>query len=222
MQNKEVADKFMPEPDPEQVLSWLRERLTPSIHARHHVVTEVVPEGFPAYVRVFHPWWLEEAPGLRRTWREMAEAACVRFHGELTSRLLRQEVLNPPVGEQWETTEAEADADTRQELVRILSDSTAPGQAVFFSYELGRRLNDEEPLVWKSSLSSLEAVRGHTGEDYGGPEHWWPEDRSWVVACDWDLSSTYVACSEKLADYLIRSDRIEAHRVAPTAYIHGT
>ncbi|QHC21020.1 hypothetical protein [Streptomyces sp. GS7] len=222
MDNTEMTDEFAAEPDPTQELAWLHERLTPSTDVRQHVVTEVVPEGFPAYVRVFHSWWLEEVPGLRRTWQEMAEAAGARYHGELTDGPLGQEVLNPPIGEQWETTGAEADADTRQGLVEILSDATAPGQAVFFSYELARSLQDEEPIVWKSSLTGLEAVRAHTGEDYGGPEHWWPEDRTWVVACDWDLTSTYVACSEELAERLVRSDRVEALRVAPTARIDGT
>ncbi|WP_157880094.1 hypothetical protein [Streptomyces natalensis] len=217
-----MTNKFVAEPDPTQELAWLRERLTPEVDVRQHVVTEIVPEGFPAYVRVFHSWWLEEVPGLRRTWREMAEASGAPFHGELSGGPLRHEMLNPPVGEQWETTGAEADADTRRGLVGILSDATASGQAVFFSYELAKSLWDEEPIVWKSSLTALEAVRAHTGEEYGGPEHWWPADRSWVVACDWDLTSTYVACSEELAELLVRSDRIEALRVAPTARIDGT
>lgn len=152
----------------------------------------------------------------------MAEAAGAQYHGELTGGPLGQEVLNPPVGEQWETTGAEADTNTRQGLAEILSDATAPGQAVFFSYELAKSLCDEEPVVWKSSLTGLEAVRAHTGEEYGGPEHWWPADRSWVVACDWDLNSTYVACSEELAELLVRGNRIEALRVAPTTCIDGT
>ncbi|MGW2813895.1 hypothetical protein [Streptomyces sp. NPDC001415] len=217
-----MTDGFVAEPDPDQELSWLHKRLTPETDVRQHVVTEIVPEGFPAYVRVFHSWWLEEVPGLRRTWREMAEAADAQYHSELTAGPLRQEMLNPPVGEQWETSEGDADADTRQKLVEILSDATTPGQAVFFSYELAKSLHREEPIVWKSTLTGLEAVRAHTGEEYGGPEHWWPADRSWVVACDWDLTSTYVACSEELAERLVRSDRLEALRVDPTTRIDGT
>src|SRR5438067_1879571 len=105
MENTEMTDRFVAEPDPARELAWLRERLTPETDGRQHVVTEVVPEGFPAYVRVFHSWWLEEVPGLRRTWREMAEAVGAEFHGELSSGTLRPEMLNPPVGAQWETSE---------------------------------------------------------------------------------------------------------------------
>ncbi|WP_438484790.1 hypothetical protein [Streptomyces sp. S186] len=206
-------------PDAKGALAWLHERLTPSTDVWEHVVTEVVPEGFSAYVRVFHAWTVEEDPGLRRTWREMAEAAGVHYHGELAGGPLRQEMLTPPVGEQWETPDAEADLVTRRGLAEILAGATAPDQGICFSYELARTLFGKEPMVWKSSLSALEAVRTHMGEEHGGPEHWWPEDRSWVVGCDWDLCSTYIACSEELAEKLVRSDLVEALRVAPTARV---
>ncbi|MEU4201206.1 hypothetical protein AB0F64_14795 [Streptomyces sp. NPDC026294] len=212
-------DDILAVPDPERALRWLHERLTPGTDAGRHVVTELVPEGYPAYVRVFHTWTLEEIPGLRRTWREMAAASGAHFHGELMGGAVRREVLSPPVGEQWEVFDGEPDPATRQGLVEILSAATAADQRVFYSYELARELRGEETLVWTSSLSGLEAVRARTGEEYAGPEHWWPEDRGWVVACDWDLCSTYVACSEALAERLVGSDLIEAVRVAPAVRV---
>ncbi|WP_143179671.1 hypothetical protein [Streptomyces yunnanensis] len=219
MENAPKTDEIEAVPDAKGALAWLHERLTPSTDVWEHVVTEVVPEGFSAYVRVFHAWTVEEDPGLRRTWREMAEAAGACYHGELVGGPLRQEIFTPPVGDQWETTEGEADPVTRRGLADVLMGATAPGQGTYFSYELSRTFFDEETLVWKSSLPALEAVRSQTGEEYAGPEHWWPEDRSWVVGCDWDLCSTYIACSEELADQLVRSDLVEALRVAPTARV---
>ena len=47
------------------------------------------------------------------------------------------------------------------------------------------------------------------------PQLWWPDDRSWIVATEIDLVSTYIACSERLADELMAADQIEAIRVEP-------
>lgn len=47
------------------------------------------------------------------------------------------------------------------------------------------------------------------------PQLWWPDDRSWVVATEIDLVSTYVACSHPLADALMADDELEAIRVEP-------
>ena len=47
------------------------------------------------------------------------------------------------------------------------------------------------------------------------PQLWWPDDRSWIVATEIDLVSTYIACSGQLADELMSDDQIEAIRVEP-------
>jgi hypothetical protein len=40
------------------------------------------------------------------------------------------------------------------------------------------------------------------GVDLVGPEYVWPVDRSWVVNTDYDLASTYLACSQATATAL--------------------
>ena len=47
------------------------------------------------------------------------------------------------------------------------------------------------------------------------PQLWWPDDRSWIVATEIDLVSTYIAGSRELADELMADDQLEAIRVEP-------
>jgi hypothetical protein len=206
-------------PEPDKALSWLRDRLTPDTDTWRHVVTEVVPAGFPAYVRVFHSWSVDGNPEQRSTWREMAEIADAHYHGELTSSPLEPALQTAPAASRWVVDEGEPDPQTRHGLVQVLTGVTSPGQPVYFSYELARVVRGQTPIVWKSSLTSLEPVRAHMGDGFVGPEHWWPEDRSWVVGSDYDLCSTYIACSEDLSLRLTSSDQIEAIMVGPDARV---
>ncbi len=47
------------------------------------------------------------------------------------------------------------------------------------------------------------------------PQLWWPDDRSWLVATEIDLVSTYIGGSDRLADELLADDQLEAIRVEP-------
>lgn len=60
------------------------------------------------------------------------------------------------------------------------------------------------------------AEASYEGRPIGiSPQLWWPDDRSWIVATEIDLVSTYVACSHRLADDLMADDELEAIRVEP-------
>jgi hypothetical protein len=47
------------------------------------------------------------------------------------------------------------------------------------------------------------------------PNLWWPEDRTWCVASEIDLSWTYVGGSSDLVESLVVDDQIEALAVGP-------
>jgi hypothetical protein len=209
------------ESDAERRLAWLKQRLTPSTdETAGHVVTEVVPEGFPAYVRVFHAWLAEDDPDLLSTWRERAEIAGARYHGELTSHALAS-ALPRQGGARWVVDEGELDPRTRNALVRILTGVTAD-QPVYFAYDLAMIVGGDEPVVWRSSLDGLDEVRTSmypSPAGFEGPEHWWPEDHSWVVGTDYDLCSTYIACSDELARLLTEDEQVEAVLVMPESRV---
>lgn len=46
------------------------------------------------------------------------------------------------------------------------------------------------------------------------PEYMWPDDRIWVVCTNYDLTSTYIACSRELADVLNSSPGLETLEVS--------
>ena len=48
------------------------------------------------------------------------------------------------------------------------------------------------------------------------PNLWWPDDRTWCVASDIDLASTYVGGPRPLLDRLLNDARFEALAVQPT------
>jgi hypothetical protein len=199
-------------------LDWLRQRLTNSAGDGVHVVSEVVPAGFDSYVRVFHSWFAEDDEDQRSTWRERAALCNVPYTGDMTARAIERS-LGPPLSpETWLIEEGEPDSRTRAGLVNLLAKATGD-QSVFFSYELSAEVSaDGGPIVLRTGLSELESIRTWLASAYPGlvgPEHWWPDDRRWVVGSDYDLHSTYVACSEETGRLLLAGDSLETLPVTP-------
>jgi hypothetical protein len=198
--------------DPSE-LGWLQARLAEGSGDGVHVVAEVVPAGFDRYVRVFHSWFAEEDEQLRSTWRERAAQCGVPYAEDLTVRALRP-VLGPTASTTtWMIDEGEPDSLTRAAMVEILAGVTGE-QQVFFAYELAAAIAGEGgPLVLRAPLAQLESIRDCLTSEWGsavGPEHWWPEDRSWVVGSDYDLCSTYIACSHETGRLLLTAHGLEA------------
>lgn len=197
-------------------LAWLQERLGRPVGGSGHVVSELVPSGFDAYVRIFHRFEATDGSGRTRTWQTWAEGAGSSFHPELSHRTLPEEFRSP--GEpMWQTEAGVLDDLSRGALVRCLAAVTGE-QRVYFAFDLAALLQGEdEPLVRRSSLADLETVREEVADRVGeaGPEFWWPEDRSWVVSTDYDLLSTYVGCSVTTAERILDDNELEALPVTP-------
>ncbi|MGA7420328.1 MAG: hypothetical protein WB765_02520 [Acidimicrobiales bacterium] len=62
----------------------------------------------------------------------------------------------------------------------------------------------------------IEAALAFVDSEGQSPNLFWPEDRSWCVASEVDLSSTYVGGSNQLSTALLREDRIEAIGAKPS------
>jgi hypothetical protein len=51
------------------------------------------------------------------------------------------------------------------------------------------------------------------------PECWWPQDRSWCVRTDWDLTFTLIGGSRTLVDTCVAHPRLECIAVQPETRI---
>ncbi|MEU7606992.1 hypothetical protein [Streptomyces sp. NPDC041003] len=61
-------------------LAWLQERIGRPGAGPGHVVSELVPSGFEAYLRIFHRFEAADGSGRTRTWQTWAECF---FRGEV-------------------------------------------------------------------------------------------------------------------------------------------
>lgn len=197
-------------------LTWLQVRLGRPEAGPGHTVSELVPSGYEAYLRIFHRFEATDGSGRSRTWQAWAEDSAVPFHAELSHCRLRGEARSSgrPL---WLTEEGALDDASRQALTRVLAEVSGD-QDVYFAYDLAALLWGEDgPLIRRASLAGLETVREEAKDVVGdsGPEFWWPQDRSWVVTTDYDLLSTYVGCSTETAELLLGDDELETLPVSP-------
>jgi hypothetical protein len=187
-----------------------------------HSVGALLPDGFGAYARVFHPALLRAADGLREVrWQEVAAANARRAHpamewGSITGswHLSRQDGL-------WDQEPATGSLPVRQgeRLADLLALHTATpkrccfavweGFAVALPWDTARVPMPQRPMwLLRGPLSraaaSLDAAWGRSAS------LWWPQDRAWCVATDVDLMSTYVGGGEECIAAVLAADGLEA------------
>lgn len=203
-----------------EAVDWVRPRLRRFGSA----VTAVVPDGFPAYARVLHPAFADDGRMVR--WEEVAESTGRRVHplaqfGAITAgaawRGQPPEIGNLP-------------ADEFRRLCAVLSRHTDPSDRCWFCLWNGYgwldasergdevRLPGRDYLLFAGPLP----VVGEPGwrlsestEAHQTPNLFWPQDRSWCVACEIDLHCTFVGGSADLVDEIVADEGLEAWRVRP-------
>lgn len=198
-------------------LAWLTDRLGRPEPGPGHVVSEIVPSGYAAYVRIFHRFEARDGSGRSLTWEARAAESGVPFHAELSHRSLRGGESDSEGRSLWRTETGALDRRSREALVSLLA-TVSGEQPVYFAYDLAALLwGGDEPLTHRASLAGLESVREAVKDRVGdsGPEFWWPDDRSWVVTTDFDLLATYVGCSKETAELLLADEALETLPVTP-------
>jgi hypothetical protein len=172
--------------------------LGPRLRRFGSAVAGVVPDRFPAYVRILHPArgpdgrpvrWAEVAAWSGRTMHRLAQFHAIRRPGGLSAD-------RPPVLERRGPTGRE------------------PAHRVPPAFPLPSR----DYLLFAGSLAAA-PVLGWT-DPYGSffpqsPNLFWPQDHAWCVATEIDLFCTLVAGSEALAQVLVGDPRLEVWRVQP-------
>lgn len=182
-------------------------------------VGSVVPQGFAAYARVFHP---AARLGEPVSWEQVAAANGRMAHpgmewtaitgswrfvrGDTQSTLWDEE---PPVGQLPEAPAAR--------LAGVLAAHTSTPQRCWFGIWDGYaglplpataprlRLPQRGMYLLSGALSAVTTSLGDRRANL-----WWPDDRAWCVGTDIDLMTTYVGGSRSGIRDVVADDRLEA------------
>ena len=205
--------------------SWIRPRLMSFASG----VGAFVPPVFEAYARVLHPAGADD--GSPVTWAEVAAWSGGKVHalaqwvpmahGHGSPRSTSPFKAPPPSGDLPPATLAA--------LCDVLSrHTTTPDQCYFGVWDgygwiprgpvAKLEVENRAYLLFQGRLSGV----GEIGYWMGGyfrqqaPHLLWPADRSWFVAGDTDLDSTYLGGSSELIRELLADARLEAWPVSAT------
>ena len=190
----------------------------------------LLPDGFAAYARIFHPAYLNEDEERPVRWSTVAS-----WTGRAVHPLMQFERVadlsedphdmykDPPWGshpKMGSIPEGECRA-----LVEVLRSFTStPGNCFFCLWEgygnIDTRLYKassrvrapgRDYLLFRGPIDAILASLAGDGPFWGdSPNIWWPEDRAWCVATDIDLYDTYVGWSEECIEAVLSNPDLEA------------
>lgn len=208
--------------DDPSAADWLRDRLLPWPDPSGVVrVGAIVPTGFEAYARLFH----DPAPGVetgpRLLWADVAGATGRTVHPLMEwHRITTPAPGSPQSG--WDPSaghplEGEPSDQELRELAGVLRRFTASANLVWFCAWAGfggtSETGSQIRLPGREYLLSSGPIEAATSFAHP-PNVWWPDDRSWCVASEIDLLTTYVAGSASCVDRLINAPELEVMPVA--------
>ena len=202
-------------------------------------VGSLLPVTFAAYARVFHPAGRASAGGDRVdvSWTDVAAANGRVAHPVMEWVALTGDWRFLTEGGQpgvWDDPPSIGVLPVRQAagLADVLGRfTTTPSEcwfAVWDGYGDAPYRRGEAPLI-SMPQRPMVLLRGPLRaastafRSRGWPESaslWWPEDRSWCVATDIDLMSTYVGGSVECIGALLADDRLEAFAVSVDQTVH--
>lgn len=218
MTNEEEAEMSIADTTPKARAEFalLQKRIKWGHPGPGHIVREILPSGYPAYVRILQPFANTRDQKVLRSWASMADQIGLALHGETSHLTLAQADVDG--ARQWMTKSCRLRLPVQRALASVLA-GVSGATEVYFGYLLSAQLvGFDDPIVAAAPLSGLEDLQRRLDDEAGtedGPEYWWPHDHAWVVCSDYDLPSTYVACSEALAKAIVAHPDIEALRVTP-------
>jgi hypothetical protein len=183
-------------------------------------VASFLPPGFDAYARLLHPPYRRgRKRRLAVRWRDIARAGALNVGPETTWKQIAQATDEP--GSIEEPTEGSLPAAERAVLVDLLRFHTKSVRCWFAVWEgyagLVPQLQDAARfdlrkltyLLLSGPIGSanLSLVMSPAEQ---GPNIWWPDERSWCVMSDIDLTSTYVGGSRECIGSIVADYRLDA------------
>lgn len=200
---------------------WIHEHLGKLGHG----VTSVVPRGFPAYVRILHPF--EGPGGANVTWTELARHLGREPHRLMQLGYQAGSIENLQGLYEYPPDPGDLPADIAQILAQLLAPHTSTPQECFFAIWDGWNARPSQGLgasfripgrhlhLYTAPLSTAAERFTTEGSTFThSPNIWWPADQAWCVATEIDLTCTYVGCSNDAAHQLVDS-QLEAFPVEP-------
>ena len=212
-----------------------------ALGSRFALVESLVPRGYDAYARLFHPALTYEGQHIR--WSTVAEWSGKTYHS-----LMSFEGISVPKSD-YGSTDQPWDDDPEhgsmevEDIVQLsgfLSDYTGTPNEYYFAvwdgygsfwagasalYTPSGRIS----LLPHVGVENARRIKGLEREyllysgppsfsdffDFrglDGPNIWWPEDRSWCVSTDIDLDSTYIGGSQECIERLLSHPSLEVLR----------
>jgi len=192
-----------------------------------HTVGGLLPPGLDCYLRVFHPFVSWDAKpnspspiSQRASWKDLATEAGVTFNPTLTWRQLEDVLSLSSDGKRrrWAVWEGDLEEATADALFECLDDHR--NGSYYFAFGLVAIISTDKhrPMMYQAdSLNArgevVNQVRQWGAPSVTTPEYVWPEDQSWIVCTDYDLTSTYVAAASDSASRVLQNPAIEALEV---------
>lgn len=188
----------------------------------------VIPRGYEAYARLFHPAWLA---GEDRdiTWAEAAALAGTRPHARMQWHAIARAgdaeggpggLVPPEAGRMPEWM--------LKALAGLLKRHTRTPELCYFAVWEGWGIPGLAALcgraahfrLWNRGYYLLQGDIEDAAERISppSPQHasiWWPGDRAWCVATGVDMMCTYVGGSESCIAEVLADGRLEAWRASP-------
>ncbi len=223
------------EPDGAELLEyvapagWIAECLWRGTLQTGTLVGCVIPEGFEAYARIFHPaeQRLENGERHRVSWSTVASWNGKVVHPEAAFHRIAN--LDPMMYKKPSWGRAPFAGTLPEEeckpLVDVLSEFTSTPELCYFAVwegygGLDERLGKEAAKLESPYLDRAYYIfRGQLDGIlsfyewsffYRSPNIWWPEDRAWCVATDIDSLDSYVGGSEACIERILEHPGLEA------------
>ena len=214
---------------------WLRDVspaawIGPRLHPFAQDIGSVIPQGFAAYARIFHP---VELDGSRRErWSDVAARNRRVVHSEMQFHMIaapRGETPSVDYNRANQPRTGTLHSEQRRILVEHLRSATSTSDVCWFAvWEGFGGLDDggthervalphRNYLLYSGTIDrALESPMDPVPFDQS-PNLWWPEDRAWFVATEIDFDSTFVGGDDRLIAALVTDKRLEALAIALSA-----
>lgn len=212
--------------------------VTNNIHGFAHSVVSIIPTGFAAYARIYHPAWRminDTCTPVR--WSELALANHRVAHRQMQwphivgryPGMSSPGSASAPHESVEEPSEGSVPPDVSRPLWQTLAPhTTTPKDCWFAVWEgwgcLSARIRSAPSFAIPNRQfhlfhGSIEAIKASFCEP---PVHhqsanlWWPNDRAWYVTTEIDFMTTYVAGTPAAIAALMTCTALEVDTVEPT------
>ena len=195
----------------------------PRLHPFGQDIGSVIPGGFGAYARLFHPVGVDESR--RERWSEVAARTGRIVHPEMQFHMIaapRGQTPSVDYNRRNQPRMGTLHLGHRRILVdHLRKATTTPDRCWFAMWEGLGGLNDggvrervqlpsRNYLLYSGTIDrALETPMDPFPFDQS-PNLWWPEDRAWFVATEIDFDSTFVGGDKGLIAELVTDERLEA------------